>query len=125
MTIPMATPENGHQAKEIHDDAEPQVSAQRLKEVDILDACERRDVDELAAIAIAPGGFLSDRLRSQAWPILLGFDAAAISDEPTELSDSWRQLPRHRDEEQVKLDVDRSFVYYPNGTSQTSCPLYS
>jgi hypothetical protein len=27
----------------------------------------------------------------------------------------WRELPPHRDEEQVKLDVDRSFVYYPNG----------
>lgn len=29
--------------------------------------------------------------------------------------EDWRNLPRHRDEDQVKLDVDRSFVYYPNG----------
>lgn len=28
---------------------------------------------------------------------------------------SWEKLPRHRDEEQVQLDVDRSFVYYPTG----------
>ncbi|KKA27078.1 hypothetical protein TD95_001143, partial [Thielaviopsis punctulata] len=27
---------------------------------------------------------------------------------------SWHKLPRHRDEEQVQLDVNRSFVYYPN-----------
>lgn len=29
-------------------------------------------------------------------------------------------LPEHADEEQVKLDVDRSFVYYPN-----SMPFYT
>lgn len=28
--------------------------------------------------------------------------------------DAWRDLPRHRDEDQVQLDVNRSFVYYPN-----------
>lgn len=27
----------------------------------------------------------------------------------------WATLPRHRDEDQVRLDVDRSFIYYPNG----------
>lgn len=43
-------------------------------------------------------------------PILLGYDApkSAISPQP------WRELPRHRDEDQVKLDVNRSFIYYPN-----------
>lgn len=30
--------------------------------------------------------------------------------------DDWNSLPRHRDEDQVQLDVDRSFVYYPNST---------
>ena len=29
----------------------------------------------------------------------------------------WQELPRHKDEDQVKLDVDRSFVYYPNNDS--------
>ena len=27
-----------------------------------------------------------------------------------------QELQRHRDEDQVQLDVDRSFVYYPRGT---------
>ncbi|KAI1192221.1 rab-GTPase-TBC domain-containing protein [Nemania serpens] len=85
----------------------------------ILDACERKDIDELRDLAIAPGGFLSDPLRSRAWPILLGFDAGATSGGSTETSASWRHLPPHRDEEQVRLDVDRSFVYYPNDNSQT------
>jgi TBC1 domain family member 20 len=30
----------------------------------------------------------------------------------------WKSLPPHRDEEQVKLDVNRSFVYYPSGESE-------
>ena len=30
-------------------------------------------------------------------------------------STAWKELPPNRDETQVKLDVDRSFVYYPNG----------
>jgi hypothetical protein len=29
----------------------------------------------------------------------------------------WKLLPEHRDEYQVRLDVDRSFIYYPNGGS--------
>ncbi|KAI1113799.1 rab-GTPase-TBC domain-containing protein [Nemania sp. NC0429] len=86
----------------------------------ILAACERKDIDELRDMAIAPGGFLSDTLRSRAWPILLGFDAGDGSTNSTGTSStSWRRLPPHRDEEQVKLDVDRSFVYYPNDNSQT------
>lgn len=27
----------------------------------------------------------------------------------------WEQLEPHRDEDQVQLDVNRSFIYYPNG----------
>lgn len=27
---------------------------------------------------------------------------------------AWEDLPPHKDEAQVQLDVDRSFVYYPN-----------
>jgi len=43
-------------------------------------------------------------------PVLLGFDTV-----DTITTTPWGNLPRHRDEEQVRLDVDRSFVYYPNG----------
>lgn len=28
--------------------------------------------------------------------------------------DNWQCLPRHRDEDQVQLDVNRSFIYYPS-----------
>lgn len=41
-------------------------------------------------------------------PILLG-------ESPTDADHTvdWQQLPVQRDEEQVKLDVHRAFVYYP------------
>ncbi|KAI0100844.1 rab-GTPase-TBC domain-containing protein [Nemania sp. FL0031] len=100
-------------------DVGPGGSARRkVDEARILKACEKKDLDALRDIAIAPGGFLSDHLRSRAWPILLGFDADAKSGSSTKAPDSWKHLPRHRDEEQVELDVDRSFVYYPNDNSQ-------
>lgn len=31
---------------------------------------------------------------------------------------SWSTLERHRDEEQVELDVNRSFVYYPESKAR-------
>ncbi|KAJ8127394.1 hypothetical protein O1611_g6243 [Lasiodiplodia mahajangana] len=111
----MATTEN----EESHPDVGPRGSSRKLQKTRILNACEKKDVEALRDIAITPGGFLSDYLRSLAWPILLGFDADVTSDGSTKTSDSWEHLPRHRDEEQVKLDVDRSFVYYPNGTGQS------
>jgi len=53
----------------------------------------------------------------QEGPILLGYvnNNASLADQA---SNSWRDLPPHRDEEQVQRDVDRAFVYYPNGPSQ-------
>ncbi|KAI0828439.1 hypothetical protein F5Y06DRAFT_223714 [Hypoxylon sp. FL0890] len=95
-------------ADDHHD--EPALARQRAR---ILDACRRRDIGDLQILAVSKGGFLSDAIRRQAWPVLLGFTV----DESGELekgSDSWRHLARHKDEDQVKLDVDRSFVYYPS-----------
>ncbi|KAI1272568.1 rab-GTPase-TBC domain-containing protein [Xylaria sp. FL0933] len=114
----MAGTEESQHAEETKADAEHGVSSSEVNKTRILEACKRKDIEELRTLAIAPGGFLSDQLRSQAWPILLGFDADVTSDSSSEISSSWEHLPRHRDEEQVKLDVDRSFVYYPNDTSQ-------
>ncbi|KAI1436656.1 rab-GTPase-TBC domain-containing protein [Xylaria sp. CBS 124048] len=99
-------------------DTEPDISISQPEAARIVDACERGDIDELRDIALAPGGFLSDHLRSRAWPVLLGIGADATPGNYTKTPDSWRHLPRHRDEEQVGLDVNRSFVYYPNDNSQ-------
>ena len=55
-------------------------------------------------------GFHNLELNIWEGPILLGC-ALKRSEE-----DNIQQLPRHGDEDQVQLDVDRSFVYYPEGS---------
>lgn len=47
-------------------------------------------------------------------PILLGYDKTKVLEEQFDQGeDYWKTLPVHRDEEQVRLDVERAFVYYP------------
>ncbi|KAL1854375.1 GTPase-activating protein gyp8 [Diaporthe australafricana] len=102
---------------------------QELKAREIIDACRRRDIEGLQALAESPGGFITDNLRQQAWPVLLGLPVRFSSDEPEKQSvvghtvvqlaasefvdNSWKDLKPHKEEEQVKLDVARAFVYYP------------
>lgn len=53
-----------------------------------------------------------------AGPILLGMritESLGSTNDPQ--YDDWTTLPLHRDESQVRLDVDRSFIYYPPGSS--------
>ncbi|KAL1869984.1 hypothetical protein VTK73DRAFT_2878 [Phialemonium thermophilum] len=78
----------------------------------ILEACRWRDIGQLRALAESPGGLLSDNLREQAWPVLLGLSPERF-EKDQDSSVDWKDLPRHRDEDQVQLDVDRAFVYYP------------
>lgn len=51
-------------------------------------------------------------------PLLLG-GTEATEEEKVKLKDMkpWRSLAAHRDEDQVRLDVDRSFIYYPDSKS--------
>lgn len=50
-------------------------------------------------------------------PILIGSNLDSEEEIKPDQSKSWRNLPPHRDEDQVQLDVNRAFVYYPNGKS--------
>ncbi|RYP52005.1 hypothetical protein DL768_002801 [Monosporascus sp. mg162] len=104
------------------------------KTLKILAACKAGNIDDLKDLAVSKGGFLTDANRAHAWPILLGsvnsggnadLDGKAghapgseFRPDESKAEEGWRNLPRHRDEEQVKLDVDRSFVYYPNDNTQ-------
>ncbi|KHJ35722.1 putative gtpase-activating protein gyp10 [Erysiphe necator] len=67
----------------------------------ILQACKGKHLKTLRELATSEGGLVSDFLRRQAWPLLL------------------ENLPAHTDEDQVRLDVNRSFVYYPRDQSST------
>ncbi|KAL9104002.1 MAG: hypothetical protein Q9163_001022 [Psora crenata] len=86
--------------------------AQVDKVLKILDVShDGQEMDELIAMSTSKGGLVDDEVRIRVWPILLGCHAKLRGD----LTDRsrWRQLPRHKDEDQVELDVNRSFVYYP------------
>ncbi|KAI4743150.1 hypothetical protein E4T50_06437 [Aureobasidium sp. EXF-12298] len=87
---------------------EPLTPAESSKVTKILRACKNNDRQQLVALATTSGGLVEDHVRRLAWPILLG-------NSPTDVdhTDDWQELPVQRDEEQVKLDVHRAFVYYP------------
>ncbi|KAJ5183309.1 hypothetical protein N7492_000925 [Penicillium capsulatum] len=76
----------------------------------IRQACDSRDTEGLVRYATTKGGLLEDELRQRAWPILLQCDEETRHDDLR----PWNELPRHSDEDQVQLDVNRSFVYYPD-----------
>ncbi|ETS82537.1 hypothetical protein PFICI_04413 [Pestalotiopsis fici W106-1] len=118
------------------------VAVDHAKSRAILDACSRDDIEHLKELAVSKGGFLSDAIRFRAWAVLLGIrpsHAVALendtsspkphseingsvddtSKEADAINRPWTTLPRHRDEDQVRLDVDRSFIYYPNDQSQS------
>ncbi|KAK0735888.1 rab-GTPase-TBC domain-containing protein [Apiosordaria backusii] len=91
--------------------------AAEQKKRTILEACKMRDYAALRALAESPGGFLTDSIRQQAWLVLLGLPPPGddTKSEPnSDADDSWGSLPPHKDEDQVQLDVNRAFVYYPN-----------
>lgn len=114
-------------------DSEPNEGAKQTARAEkaraIRKACAARDVEALAMHATSEGGLLEDGLRQIAcesfWskegahmdstnrrtgPVLLRCDER----QPLNTVPSTEVL-RHADEEQVELDVNRSFVYYPKG----------
>ncbi|TLD31018.1 hypothetical protein PspLS_02903 [Pyricularia sp. CBS 133598] len=100
-----------------------QILEQDMEKADaISEACKLRKINRLKELAVSKGGFLSDRLRRQAWPVLLGLEPESdevvvdknVSSSPVDDDGLWKEMPRHRDEDQVQLDVNRAFIYYPN-----------
>ncbi|KAK9495019.1 hypothetical protein V1508DRAFT_240147 [Lipomyces doorenjongii] len=85
----------------------PQQKFRLSKEAQIKEAISQGDHRALARLAKSKSGLLSDSLRKQAWPILLGCNADARVDP------DWAAIAAHQDEEQARLDVDRAFIFYP------------
>ena len=107
-----------------------------VKVTDILAACnDPVDWDALTKLATSRGGFLDDEVRQVACrltnhvslipfsqligPCLLGYRMQSLA-EPHH-AHAWHDLPRHKDEDQVELDVNRSFIYYPKSTPVVPC----
>ncbi|KAJ5678283.1 uncharacterized protein N7477_003916 [Penicillium maclennaniae] len=91
-------------------ESQQKAKARAEKAEAIRRACDAHDIETLISSAITEGGLLDDALRQRAWPILLHCDESTILDDSKPL----KEQSRHVDEDQVQLDVDRSFVYYPN-----------
>ncbi|ORY92636.1 rab-GTPase-TBC domain-domain-containing protein [Leucosporidium creatinivorum] len=95
----------------------------------ILAAVGSNDLQQLRQLASETGGFETSELRRLVWPILLGSSSkgkekavepveeteaeSPLSSRPGTPSQASTELPPHDDERQVKLDVVRSFVSYP------------
>ncbi|MCJ1291010.1 hypothetical protein MMC34_002552 [Xylographa carneopallida] len=75
-----------------------------------------KELSSIASLASSRGGLLDDRVRCVAWPKLLGSDVSPAFSANVILD--WRSLPKHKDEDQVRLDVNRSFIYYPKNESE-------
>lgn len=86
---------------------------EKEKEAAIREACEKEQVSTLVDLATSNSGLISDSLRRTAWPLLLG----CPKDDATPTQVPWKELPAHKDEHQVGLDVNRAFVYYPKHES--------
>ncbi|KAI7670011.1 hypothetical protein KC318_g4287 [Hortaea werneckii] len=89
---------------------DPLSQTQEVKVDAIRQACIARNLDRLRELATSKGGLITDEVRRTAWPILLGCDH---DQQQAPYAKEWTSLPQHRDEDQVQLDVNRSFVYYP------------
>ncbi|GES75507.1 TBC1 domain family member 20-like [Rhizophagus clarus] len=72
----------------------------------INEALTKKNIPELRKLATR-GGLVNNGLRRLCWPLLLHYETYDKKDIQEE----------HKDERQVLLDVDRSFVYYPKGIS--------
>lgn len=83
-------------------------STEAIKIASIVSACRTQDIPSLIHLASTTGGFIDDDFRQQAWPLLLG------SSTTPQATKEWKTLPKHKDEDQVALDVNRSFIYYPS-----------
>lgn len=97
-------------ARTEYDDIPPQ---HRSKARRIGEACRWNNTPELRDLAVSEAGLLSDEIRRRVWPLLLGYSPNHGVDSNIDAQQCWRSLPRHADEDQVQLDVNRAFIYYP------------
>jgi len=86
--------------------------AEKEKETLVRAAIDSGDADALVHLATSTSGLVSDSLRCTAWPLLLGCSARDSRKK------AWTDLPEHKDEHQVSLDVNRAFVHYPKKDSE-------
>lgn len=73
----------------------------RVERLNNIISKEPVDISELQRLSREEGGFIDNKLRSQIWPKLLAINRYDIPD-------FRRFIEPHRDDMQIKCDVDRS-----------------
>ncbi|GAA5885581.1 hypothetical protein JCM6882_007480 [Rhodosporidiobolus microsporus] len=100
----------------------PSTTLERSKRERVLDAAKTGDVSALRELASEPGGFEDQELRRAAWPVLLRCDlkgkGRAVEEDETSSPVPLANLPARDDERQVRLDIVRSLVNYPEDVKE-------
>ncbi|ODV94594.1 hypothetical protein PACTADRAFT_34347 [Pachysolen tannophilus NRRL Y-2460] len=112
--------ELGDMGKSIFNDLPLSEDRAELKKSSIETALAFEDYQLLTSLIKTREGLLTVELRRKIWPILMGIkDINAINHVNLETNRQvdYKTLPKHKDEDQLKLDVDRSFVFYPREKS--------
>lgn len=79
------------------------------------------DVDGLRKFAISRAGLVSDDLRRQVWPLLVGLSPPS-PDSPALRLASQEDCEKHPEYNQVVLDVNRSLKRFPPGIADEDRP---
>jgi len=78
-----------------------------MEDIEALLLEDMIDLEKLKMFSRRPGGFLNNSLRSRVWPKLMGVNRY-------DLVDYRAYLDPHRDDSQVRMDVDRSLWSFKN-----------
>ncbi|KAG4301758.1 hypothetical protein PCK1_001995, partial [Pneumocystis canis] len=81
---------------------------ENLSFTDLEYAILKNDFIKLRKYGKQGHGFKNNNLRKKIWNILI-----CPENEKYDIKTQWNLLPIHKDENQVQLDVNRSFIYYP------------
>ncbi|GAA6059279.1 hypothetical protein JCM10212_006672 [Sporobolomyces blumeae] len=82
-------------------------------------AADIGDLNLLRVMAGERGGFESTELRKLAWPVLLGCDRKGKRKASGQVDLCGDDLPPRDDERQVRLDIARSLIHYPQDVSES------
>ncbi|KAF8982951.1 hypothetical protein BGZ46_000299 [Entomortierella lignicola] len=84
-------------------------SLDKEKRIRLLDeAIVTGNIEALRRLSVTGAGFVNDAIRRRAWPLLLRTHVPR--------RDFEHETPSHKDDEQVRLDVIRSFTHLPTDT---------
>ncbi|GAA6027510.1 hypothetical protein JCM8097_007898 [Rhodosporidiobolus ruineniae] len=117
LSSPLASSSSSPPSSPHTDHPRPATPPLLSKRARVRQAVEDWDVETLRTLAKERGGFEDSELRRLAWPVLLRCDSKGkrrATDDDLSLKERLEALPARDDERQVRLDIVRSLVNYPD-----------